>query len=354
MDTHQLKYQKYITCFGYGILSFFLLLLCLLFMTSCYAIQKTDILELPTDWQEAITQSAGKVPDISGEYMARGEFPNRDGEPFLSPYFITPGHRRDHTKVTIRQLETGNLYVILSDPYQTVLECKVPYSIEAETGAILVDEPVEVPTHFPYGKDGFAKSIKRKVRFWKGPEDALYVGEIGKILGFQIIPYFLDSEKWARWPKATPEHLNEDSKKYLFPGDRMIPFDIIDLKGNRLSNETLAGKVVFISDWSTKRSHKNFKYMIEVYKEYHDRGFEMVMRWGWDPLVEKRADVEEYIATHRTEWINYYEPDQIRNPIQTFFKERGVFSVFLDREGLIAGVNIWHLALKEEIERIFE
>ena len=94
--------------------------------------------------------------------------------------------------------------------------------------------------------------------------------------------------------------------------------------------------------------------MIEVYNKYRNRGFEMVMRWGWDPLVEERADVEGYIARHSAGWINYYEPDQIRNSIQTFFKERGVYSVFLDREGLVAGVNIWHLALDEELEKIFE
>lgn len=350
MDTHQLKHLKYITRFGYGSLSVFLLLLCLLFITGCYAIQKTDKSELPTDWQEAIAQSAGEVPDISGEYVARGERPNdKYSRLWLSTYFITPGHRRDHTKVTIRQLETGNLHVILSDPYQTVLECKAPYTVEDETGAILVDEPVELETNTPS-----PMYIKRKVRFWKGPEDALYVGEIAKSIGFQFILYFLDTEKWVRWPQATPERLKELSKQYLFPGDRMIPFDIIDLKGNRISNETLAGKVAFISYWSPKRPLKNYESMIEVYKEYQDRGFEIVMRWGWDPLIEERADVEEYIAKYRTEWINYYEPDQIRNPIQTFFEEHGVFSVLLDRDGLIAGVNIRHLALKEELEKIFE
>ncbi len=117
----------------------------------------------------------------------------------------------------------------------------------------------------------------------------------------------------------------------------------IEVTGTQLDGEKFdwakyRGKVVLIDFWATwcgpcRAEVPNVK---KNYREYHDRGFEVV---GVN-LDDQREDVEKYLEKEKYPWVTLYDGGWDANALATYYGVMGIPTVILvDKQGNVVSTN---------------
>ncbi|MCY4404423.1 MAG: redoxin domain-containing protein [Candidatus Poribacteria bacterium] len=118
-----------------------------------------------------------------------------------------------------------------------------------------------------------------------------------------------------------------------FPG-----FSAVTLDGTPISFSDYRGKLVLL-DFSAKWCPfcaPEIPYIKEVYKEYHDKGFDVI----GVSLDESEAELREYIEEHEIPWIQIFDGKGWKNKLAQFFGINSIPSQWLiDRDGTILSVE---------------
>ncbi len=137
-----------------------------------------------------------------------------------------------------------------------------------------------------------------------------------------------------------------------------LPGNEIAIEGTRLDGTPLdlndyRGKVVLVEFFFTWHPpcRDELPRMIDAYREYHDRGFEIVAITA-DP---DRKKLEEFIQQEQIPWVTLYETFDTRP--QPMARRYGVMSyptgILVDREGKVVSVRALGDELDRQLEKLF-
>ena len=98
--------------------------------------------------------------------------------------------------------------------------------------------------------------------------------------------------------------------------------------------------------------------MLEAYKKYHDKGFEIVSIYVWERGDDTVASVKEHVAHEKLPWVIISETltEKAGQPsYQESYAFHGVPTMLLvDKEGKVIMTNARGEALQTKLAEIFE
>ena len=127
------------------------------------------------------------------------------------------------------------------------------------------------------------------------------------------------------------------------------------LNGQPFDQKTLAGKVVLVDFWATWCGPcvAEIPNVMEQYKKYHDKGFEVV----GISLDEDREALEKFVADQQVPWPILFEKsegDGWQHPLATYYGISGIPTVILiGRDGNVITLNARGEKLGEELAKLF-
>jgi thiol-disulfide isomerase/thioredoxin len=126
----------------------------------------------------------------------------------------------------------------------------------------------------------------------------------------------------------------------LVPGSPFPDFAVTNLSGAPLSVGALKGKVVLLDFWATwcPPCLAELPNVIQTYKDYHDRGFEII----GVTLDADRATLDKFLAEHPgMSWSEYFYGQGWANPlVAKYGVGRIPFTVLIGPEGNILGKDL--------------
>lgn len=132
----------------------------------------------------------------------------------------------------------------------------------------------------------------------------------------------------------------------------------IELEGETLSGERLdwdayRGKVVLVEFWATW-CIPELNEVLEHYKRYHDRGFEVI----GVTFDRRQSDAEKFVADRGIPWVNLFssKPSE-RGPNHPVARRYGISAIpagiLVDRDGTVISVNAKDEELDSKLESLF-
>jgi thiol-disulfide isomerase/thioredoxin len=143
-------------------------------------------------------------------------------------------------------------------------------------------------------------------------------------------------------------------RRLSLPGNPMeITGTLLD--GNAFDQSTLAGKVVLIDFWATWCGPcvAEIPNVLEQYKKYHARGFEVV----GISLDQDRSALEKFVSDRKIPWPILFEPAEgsgWQHPLATYYGISGIPTVILiGRDGNVISLNARGERLGELLAPLF-
>ncbi len=128
--------------------------------------------------------------------------------------------------------------------------------------------------------------------------------------------------------KPAPDD-NTIAEGHTFP-----PLEFTSLSGGQVNLASLRGKVVLIDFWATwcGPCRRVMPDLVETYKQYHDRGFEII----GISLDKDKSQLEKYMQETGITWQQYYDGLVWDNKIAGRFGVRGIpHIVLVDKNGAV-------------------
>jgi thiol-disulfide isomerase/thioredoxin len=121
--------------------------------------------------------------------------------------------------------------------------------------------------------------------------------------------------------KPAPDE-NTIAEGHAFP-----PLEFTSLSGEQINLANLKGKVVLIDFWATwcGPCRVVMPDLVETYKQYHDRGFEII----GISLDKDKSQLEKYMQEMGITWQQYYDGLVWNNKIASRFGVRGIPHIVL-------------------------
>jgi thiol-disulfide isomerase/thioredoxin len=136
------------------------------------------------------------------------------------------------------------------------------------------------------------------------------------------------------------------------PGKPMeIKGTLVD--GTAFNAKTLAGKVVLVDFWATWCGPcvAEIPNMLEQYKKYHDKGFEIV----GISLDDDREALTKFIADKEIPWPILHEKAEGGNPLATFYGITGIPQfILIGRDGNVVTLDARGEKLGERLAELFK
>ena len=127
------------------------------------------------------------------------------------------------------------------------------------------------------------------------------------------------------------------------------------LNGQPFDQQTLTGKVVLVDFWATWCGPcvAEIPNVLEQYKKYHGRGFEVV----GISLDQDRSALEKFVVDRKIPWPILFEPSEgtgWQHPLATYYGISGIPTVILiGKDGNVITLNARGERLGEELDKIF-
>ncbi|MDH3197165.1 MAG: TlpA family protein disulfide reductase [Candidatus Krumholzibacteria bacterium] len=125
-----------------------------------------------------------------------------------------------------------------------------------------------------------------------------------------------------------------ETARKLAVGAEPIPFEVVGIKGEKLSPAEFKGKVLLLDFWATwcgpcKVEMPNVK---RVYEKYNKAGFEIV----GISLDRSRNDLDAYIDKYDISWPQFFDGKYWQNDVAVQYGVRSIPATYLiDRKGKI-------------------
>jgi len=120
----------------------------------------------------------------------------------------------------------------------------------------------------------------------------------------------------------------------IVEGHAFPSLEFASLSGDQINLANLKGKVVLIDFWATWCSPclRVMPDLIETYREYHDKGFEII----GISLDKDQSQLEKYMQEMGITWQQYYDGLWWNNKITKRFGIRGIpHMVLIDKNGAV-------------------
>jgi thiol-disulfide isomerase/thioredoxin len=126
------------------------------------------------------------------------------------------------------------------------------------------------------------------------------------------------------------------------------------LSGQAFDPKTLAGKVVLVDFWATWCGPcvAEIPNVLEQYRKYHDRGFEVV----GISLDHDRETLEKFVADQKVPWPILFEEGENggQHPLAAHYSITSIPTVILiGRDGRVITLNVRGEKLGEELDKLF-
>lgn len=139
----------------------------------------------------------------------------------------------------------------------------------------------------------------------------------------------------------------------LAVGKTFAPFSDTDTAGAAFSLADYKGKIVLIDFWATWCGPcvKELPNVIDAYKKYHDKGFEIV----GISLDDDRAALDAFTKEHATTWKQFFDGQGWKNKLARQYGINSIPATFLlDGEGRIVAKNLRGDALDKKLAELLK
>jgi thiol-disulfide isomerase/thioredoxin len=140
------------------------------------------------------------------------------------------------------------------------------------------------------------------------------------------------NKRLTQFVQGNLEGLESDRK--LAIGQPPLPFNVKSTEGRSLSPAAFKGKVLLIDFWATWCGPcvAEMPNVIEVYKKYNPKGFEIV----GISLDQSREKLNQYVKANKMPWPQYYDGKYWNNDIAVQYGIKSIpATILVDRAGKI-------------------
>jgi len=223
-------------------------------------------------------------------------------------------------------------------------------------------ETVNTPESFDAFKAELKAWINRKtVNVDTIPQLGLLIAEKNGIPAEQFINELIEFLQSPECKSPYRDHKATEWKKFLFTAFGAE----LKLYGRTLDDkdfdwESLRGKYVLVQFTATwcGPCHMEIPGMLEAYKKYHDKGFEIISIYIWERGNDPVAAIKEHVEHTKLPWIILSETlaEKARQPrYEESFAIQGVpMMLLVDKEGKIIMTNARGEDLQTKLTEIFE
>jgi thiol-disulfide isomerase/thioredoxin len=149
------------------------------------------------------------------------------------------------------------------------------------------------------------------------------------------------------------EKTQKSGEENIIIGQPFPELEFKDLNGDVMNIANLKGKVVLIDFWATwcGPCRKETPNLLSVYKEFRDKGFEII-----GISLDKNLDtLKNYLEDHQIQWPQYYDGKGWDNAISRRFGVNGIPStVLIDREGVVRYLDVRGTELEMAVASLFD
>lgn len=175
---------------------------------------------------------------------------------------------------------------------------------------------------------------------------AQQIDQLGGIIG----------KAWAARPdKIADFKAKAEKTKPLAQGSRYPDIDLINTKGEevKLSEYVPQGKYVLLEFWASwcGPCRGEIPHLRQVYKEYKDKGFEIVSV----SIDDNKANWDKAVKEEKMVWKQLCDPQDFNGPVAKVYNVQGVpHCILLDKEGRIFKTNMRGAALNAVLQDLFQ
>ncbi len=160
-------------------------------------------------------------------------------------------------------------------------------------------------------------------------------------------------------PWFTEFHTKVSKMVTLSIGAIAPDFTINDRNNNPVSLSSLKGKVVLIDFWASwcRPCRQENPNVVKAYNKFHKKGFE-VMSVSLDGMPRQQDPKQDWLKAIEKDglvWKNHVS--ELKGWSSEIVQKYGIesipFTVLVDKEGVILGINLRGIALENKLEEIF-
>ena len=137
----------------------------------------------------------------------------------------------------------------------------------------------------------------------------------------------------------------------LAPGNPLLPFEVADLEGRKLSPKAFEGKVLLLDFWATwcPPCRAELPHVKEAYAAFREKGFEIL----GVSLDRDREKLQRFLKAQELGWPQVFDGKEWESELAKLYSIRSLPATFLaDRKGKIRYRNLRGEELKRRVAEL--